>query len=187
MRGGGRGEVFTTNIRGVRGRAGKVATHFLSTPTGLPPTRPLRFSSLDALNSFFVSPPVSNSTLPSNLLPYLLTPPFPSSSHFLNSLTLPSSLPSTSSPLPSSLRPGFFIGPQHISTLASTFPRSRRFIIPLPLLSLAPPTLSAPLYRGPRVHSSIPQLPALRTSGVVNLVEPREVGHRGTLKHVTLW
>lgn len=91
-------------------------------------------------------------------------------------------------PLPPHL-PSFipaFIRPEPISTLASTVPRSPS------LDSLHRSSFLC--YFNPRcfssshhhIHSSIPQLPALRTSAIINLVQPQELGHSGTLKHVTL-
>lgn len=141
------------------------------------------FSPLDALSSFFVSK-LPHSTFLSTLLPSPFNATF-MLSHFLHYLTLPPSSPSTFSFTFSSLPPGFnraltyFNFFLHLSSLPSlhhlspaSFPRSFH-----PFHS----SLS-----WPHIQSSIPQLPALRTSAIVNLVQPQEVGHQGTLKHVTL-
>lgn len=140
--------------------------HLCSTPAPLPPTHSLVSPPLTlSIPSLF--PPASNSTLSSNL--HLLPPlpphsTLPSCSCFLHSLTLLSFLlPSTLPLLPPFIQA--FIEPQHISSFASTFPRSCRFIIPLPLLSLAPLALSAPLYHGPQ---SIPPFHSCQLS------EPQE-------------
>lgn len=76
-----------------------------------------------------------------------------------------------------------FIKPQHISTFClwlSTLRSLHHLFFPLLLHPL-----STPLYQDP-IHSSVPQLSALRTPRIVNLVQPQEVGHQGMLKHVTL-
>lgn len=102
--------------------------------------------------------------------------------HFLTSQP-PTPLPtSPSSPV---LHPGFYQvwAHFHFSLYCSTLPLpwfASSFLFPL-LLQPSPF-----LFITPHIHSSIPQLPPLRTSAIINLVQPQELGHRGTLKRVTL-
>lgn len=151
------GSSFNHEHWGARGYTGEVTMPFFllcSTPTPLTPTHPfISLPSTLSIPSLFLLCLIPRSLLTSS-----------SSSSPPHLLTLPSlwvafytPWPFLPPPFPLSPRlPPFiqaFIKPQHISTFASTFPRSRRFIIPLLPLSLAPSTLSAPLYHGP---TSIP-------------------------------
>lgn len=98
----------------------------------------LHFSPLNTFSSFFVSSPLpSNPARPNTHTPFHVTS---LSSNFLLSMTLPPSSHSTFS-TSSSHDPGFYQSLNIFSTVASTFPRSRRFIIPLLPLSLAPSAL----------------------------------------------
>lgn len=79
-----------------------------------------------------------------------------------------------------------FIRPEPISTSAATVPRSPSLDSLQSssfLCYFNPPRFSSSHHH---IHSSIPQLPALRTSAIINLVQTQELGHWGTLKHVTL-
>lgn len=79
-----------------------------------------------------------------------------------------------------------FIRPEPISTFASTIPRSPSVdsLHRSSFLCYFNPLRFSSSHH--HIHSSIPQLLALRTSAIINLVQPQELGHWGTLEHVTL-
>lgn len=135
----------------------------------------LQFSCCDIFNFAFVfipllSPLPLNATLPAMLYfqHFLTSPP---SIHFPH-LSCPSSrLLSGLSPFP--LSPPPFHAPPSVDSLhRSSF-----------LCYFNPLRFSSSHHH---IHSSIPQLLALRTSAIINLVQPQELGHWGTLEHVTL-
>lgn len=173
-------EVLIVNMWGARRFAGEVTILF----SLFTPTHP--FISLFSIPSLF--PPTSNSTPSPHCFPhYLLTPPL----SLIHSTSWPFLVPPFHLSTSPSLHPGFYQAWTYfnfclyLSTLLrihhpslDSFPRS--FNPSHHPLSCRPPT------KKPSIHFSIPQLPALRTTGTVNLVEPQEVGHKGTLKHVTL-
>lgn len=156
------------HLRGQRVQCGEASILFFSflccSPTSLPPTHPF-ISPLLALSvpSLFPPPPfAADSTLSSN------TPTSPihalrAAPHFYT--PWPGLAPPFHLSESSFLHPGFYQAPTyfnfclHLSTLLS-----------LHHSSLTSALLLSSLSYHPSFHFSIPQLPALRTSGIVNLV-----------------
>lgn len=166
------GSSFNHEHWGARGCTVSVPFFFLcSPPTPLTPTYPFIFllstRSIPSLSFLCLVPRSLLPQHPPNThTPFNVT--FSLRSNFLLSLTLPPSFHSTFS-TSSSHDPGFYQASTyfncclHLSTLPSLHHPS-----PAPFPRSFNPFRSSLSW--PHIHSSIPQLPALRTSAIVNLV-----------------